>query len=82
MIISYSYSDNFSNDGFTIGCEDTDMYDNGEDRYNEPTTGKHQNAPYTMNTNECGPEDYIIPIYSETSSEKLTSTFSENLVHT
>ncbi|XP_063431215.1 uncharacterized protein LOC134713863 [Mytilus trossulus] len=59
--------DNFSNDGYTIGCEETDRYGIGEERYNEPTTRKHQNAPYTMNTNECGPEDYVIPIYSETS---------------
>ncbi|XP_076101175.1 uncharacterized protein LOC143070959 [Mytilus galloprovincialis] len=59
--------DNFSNDGHTIGCEDTDRYGNGEEGYNKTTTRKHQNAPYTMNTNEFGPEDYVIPIYSETS---------------
>lgn len=80
-MISYYYSDNFSNDGHTIGCEDTDRYGNGEEGYNKTTTRKHQNAPYTMNTNEFGPEDYVIPIYSETSSEQITITRSENSVH-
>ncbi|CAC5410515.1 unnamed protein product [Mytilus coruscus] len=69
--------DNYSNE-----CEETDRYGHSEERFKEATTGKYKNAPYSMNANNCCPEDYVIPIYSETSSEQITITCSENSVLT
>ncbi|CAC5422046.1 unnamed protein product [Mytilus coruscus] len=61
--------DNFSNNDHNIGYAEREKYGLREERFKDPsaTPGKHQNAPYTMNTSECSPEDYVIPIYSETS---------------
>ncbi|XP_052100270.1 uncharacterized protein LOC127734446 [Mytilus californianus] len=58
-------SDNYSNNDHKIGCKETDRYGHIGQRLRKSTIEK--NAPYTMKPDECNPEDYVIPLYSETS---------------
>lgn len=48
------------------------MYGRIGQKLQKSTSGKYQNDPYVMKTDQCDTEDYVIPIYSETSGEPIT----------
>ncbi|XP_076100871.1 uncharacterized protein LOC143070483 [Mytilus galloprovincialis] len=64
-------SDHFLNSGNEIGSEKTERYGRIGQKLQKSTSGKYQNDPYVMKTDQCDTEDYVIPIYSETSVSAL-----------
>ncbi|XP_052100421.1 uncharacterized protein LOC127734536 [Mytilus californianus] len=57
--------DTLSSNSSTIQNEETDNYHNTGQWLRKRESVKHQNALNTIKTNECDPEDYLIPIYSD-----------------